>query len=283
MATDYSAVSDLNSLFAQIYEEGFFVNRQTELLTRLVKNATARTMAPRNLPKYTKHSAATVAEGEAPVKTKLVKTNAGTITPVIYHHIVPLTDERIMTDPDEARQAAAREGGMAITEKIEVDGVAKFASFTASAGAAATALSLSACAVAMTKLHAASARGVVNFVLHPYEWHNLLKEIVDLGGNPASAGNEVANEAMRQYFVSKYMGANWYLNTAIDPDDTNTIVGAAFTADAMIWDERTPLTLEAERAATVRGWDLNFVVRGGWGVNNVSNGVKLLGPCTEPS
>lgn len=285
MPTDYSTVADLNSLFNKIYQGAFFVQRQTELLPRLAANASARTMAPRQFSTYTKQTAATVAEGEAPAKTKLVLTAGTTITPVIYHHIVPLTDERIMTDEQDARRDAAKEGGEAVRDKIEKDGIAKFASFTHSTGATNAALTLEKAAIGMTKLMAAGATGQVNVVIHPYEWHNIMKNVTNIQASPTPSlsGADIVNEAMRSYFVSNVIGARWWLHNSIDPADVAKVQGGMFTADALLWDERTPLTLEASRAAAVRGWDMNFVARGGWGVPKPDFGVKLLGSGVAPS
>lgn len=281
MAT-WSDIGDLNALFAEIYEGAYFVSRQSELLPRLVETRRASTMAERNLSKVGATTTETPNEGVAPVGVTLSKTATDTIAPKIYHHQVALTDERIMTDPDDARRSAVQEAGQSVALKIEQDGVAQFSKFTASVGTTLTDLSLGAIRAGMSILMAASPVGEINIVLHPYEWDNILAELIASGNHPISS-NVVVNDAILRYSVGRALGANWYLNSAINPADAGKIAGAIFTRPSIIYDERTALTMEVQRDASIRGWMINTVVRAGWGVQKPEHGVKLLGQMATPT
>jgi hypothetical protein len=281
MAT-WSETGDLNSLFASIYEGAYFVSRQGELLPRLVNMRTANTMAPRVLKKTTKTTTEKVNEGEAPTGVKLARTSVDTITPAIYHHQFALTDEMLMTDPDGARQDAVTEIGMGIKEAIEKDGALEFANFTAEVGAIDEPLTLGKIRAGLSVLQGNSPIGDIQVVLHPFEWDSILSELIAAGNHPISS-NVLANEAMKQYFVGSWLGANWYLDNAINTAAVGKVAGAIFCRPAIVYDERTPLTLEVERNSSIRGWLVNGVVRAGWGTQKAEHGVKLLGEMATPT
>lgn len=278
----YSKISDLNSLFSQIYEGAYFVSRQSELLPRLVETRRGSTMAIRNLSKVGATTTEKPVEGVAPVGVTLAKTSTDTITPAIYHHQVALTDERIMTDPDDARRSAAQEAGLSVALKIEQDGALQFAKFTKSVGVNNASLTVAKILTGMSLLMEADPIGQLNVVLHPFAWHNILAELTTLGA-AAKTSTEMANDAMRQYFVGNWLGANWYLNTAIDKAAVAKVAGAIFTTSSIIYDERTPLTMEVQRDASIRGYMINTVVRAGWGVQKPEHGVKLIDQMSTPT
>lgn len=281
-----SKISDLNSLFANIYEGAFFVARQRELMPNLVSNASVRNMAPRVMPVYTETTAQTVAEGSAPSEGTLAKTAAGTVTPAIVHHQFVLTDERIMTDPDNARRDAVREIGFAIAKKVDTDGITPFASFTAKKGSAGSALTLANVAAAMSVLMGESVAGGINAVIHPYQWHSLLGQFTNINANPVGQVSDVANDAMREYFVSRYLGVSWYMNANISTTGTAGTAftyGAMFSPEAILYDERTPLEIEVQRIANKRSWEVNGVRRYGYAIRRDDHGVALRSNAVEPS
>jgi len=285
MAAPYSTTSELNSLFSNIFEGAFFVQRQMEMIPRLVSNASARTMAPRIFPKYTQNTAGTVAEGGTPTPGTLAKTSAGTVTPVIYHHQFQLTDERIMTDPDDARRDAARESGMAISTKIDADGVALFASYTAVKGTGGSVLTLANIAAAMAVLQHNSVPAPYYGVLHPFQWNDILNQFTSVNVNPINVTpGELANQALRDYFVSRYLAVNWFMNANIGTTGTaGTTFGAVFNPNAQVYDERTPMTMEIARDDSARAFRINTVIRAGQAIRRNEYAVKLRSRAFEPS
>jgi hypothetical protein len=278
----YSKIADLNSLFSQIYEGAYFISRQAELLPRLVEVRRSDSMADRKLTKVAATTTETPVEGVAPTGVTLSKSATDTIAPKIYHHQVALTDERIMTDPDDAMRSAAQEAGLSVAFKIEQDGATQFAKFTKSVGTIATALTVSKVLAGISLLMESDPIGTINVCIHPFEWHNILAELT-ASGAAAKTSPEMANDAMRQYFVGNWLGANWYLNNAINKADAGKIAGAIFTTPSIVYDERTPMTVEIQRDASIRGYMVNTVVRAGWGVQKPEHGVKLLGVMATPS
>ncbi len=280
-----SKVSDLNSLFSSIYEGAFFVQRQTEMIPRLVMNASARTMSPRIFPKVTQTTAGTVAEGSAPTVGTYAKTAAGTSTPVIYHHQFKLTDEMIMTDPDDARRMAVTEIGAALSAKIDSDGVGLFSGYTQVKGTGGSALTLGNVAAAMSVLQTQMAPMPIRAMIHPYQWHDLLTQMTSVNVNPVTAPlSDVANEALRTYFASRYIGVEWYLAPAIGTTGTaGTAFGAMFSPEAQVYDERTPMQMEIERDSSTRSYLVNGIIRAGQARRRPEFGVALRSRASEPS
>ena len=175
MAT--SKVSDLNSLFAEIYEDAIFVARQASVMAGLVTPYQAVGMQERNMGIYPTITAQTKAEGvDFANSTTFNKTSKMTITPAVAMAQVVYTDERAATDPDDARRDAARELGNAIATKVDEDLVDLFSSFTTNTaiGTANTALTIKKVAAGIAVLRAQHAPNPIYVTLHPYHWHPLL-------------------------------------------------------------------------------------------------------------
>lgn len=171
MATGYSQVSDLNSLFAEIYEDALFVAREQNLMTNLVTNYSARGWMVRNLGIYPEIVAESVAEGEDFANpTVFSKTSLATLTPGEVIAQVVLTDRRVETDPDDARRDASTELGDAIGTKIDKDLVGLFSSLTTGVGTANTALTIDKMAAGISILRNAKAPNPLYVVLHPFGW-----------------------------------------------------------------------------------------------------------------
>ena len=116
MTVGLSGVAELNSYFNNIYEDAVFVARDQSLATRMVRVFTdGRGDQTRSVTTYPEITPAVVAEAEdfaAP--TAFDKTLLSTLTPAEYMAQVILTDRRLETDPQNARQDAGIELGMAL-------------------------------------------------------------------------------------------------------------------------------------------------------------------------
>ena len=138
-----SKVSDLNSLFSDIFEDAIFIAREQNLMTNLVRNFSARGWMDRKLSDYPEIVAETVAEAEDfSNPTTFDKTLRATLTPAEVMAQVVLTDRRIETDPQDARRDASSELGNAIATKIDKDILGEFTNITSGVGSAGSALSI---------------------------------------------------------------------------------------------------------------------------------------------
>lgn len=277
-----TTTSDLNSLFNNVYEGSQFVYQQRRLMANLVEVRRANTFAPRVLSKYGQQTASAVSEGNSVSATSLTKTAVGTITPSRIHHMIQLTNEDIMTDPDGAERSAARVIGDAIARKEDTDLVGNFGSFTKSKGTAGSALTIGHVAAAMSVLTDQNAMGTRYAVVHPYQWHDLAVAIGQLDQAPAQAFlGDVANEAMREYYVNNFLSAQWFTNANIA--GVGTVTGAVFTEEALIYDERTSFMMNVDEDFDTESYKLHGIVRYAHGINRDESGVKLVSDGTEPA
>lgn len=278
-----SKVSSLNSLFNTIYEDALFVARDTALMASLVTPYSAQGYMNRVLSTYPQITAQDVAEGvDYSNATEWTKTASVTLTPGEKMAQAVLTDARQQTDPENARTTVSRELGLAIAEKIDTDLLGDFASFTTDKGTANTSLTIAISAAALAKLRNNKARGPFSFVLHPYGWHDIWVEL----GQPAATQSmlgDVANEALREYFVGRFLAANWYTSANISVDGSADAISAVFSRDALALDTREAPTLEPERDASLRAWELNMHAGYAHGVIRADHGIKLTHDATEPT
>lgn len=277
-----SKISDLNSLYPNIYDDTLFVARDNTLMAGLVSQAQGSTFATRYIPIYTEITAGTVSEGGTATAQQLVKGTADTITPAIVTVRVALTDERIMTDPDDAGGAIAIEGGLAIAKKVDQDLLGEFSNFSQDFGAAGSALTVKRCAAAVAYIRAQNSMSIPNMVLHPYTWYSVYNELTQNGVTTRAANAaDVVNTAMRDFYVNDYQGAQWYTSSNLGTG--TAVVNGAFVREAIVLDTRTPLQMEQARDADSRSWWYYFNMRYGTGTPRSTFGVKLTGVASVPS
>jgi hypothetical protein len=279
----YSKVSDLNSLFNDIYEDALFIAREQNIMTALVTNYSARGWMDRKVSVYPEITAETVAEAEDFANpTTFNKTVLATLTPGEIMAQVVLTDRRIETDPDDARRDASLELGNAIATKIDKDILGNFSSFSAGVGSAASSLTLDNCAAALSKLRNANAPNPIYIVLHPYGWHDVWNELGTPGEHLAFQG-DIANEALRSFFVGNWLNILWFTSSNISVDDSDDAIGAMFNPGALAFDSRKAPLMEPERDASLRAWELNMSAGYAHGVRRDGFGQKITHDATAPA
>lgn len=278
-----STVADLNGLFNLIYEDSIFVARETNLMVGLVRNFSATGYMARKFTKRPQLTAQNKPEGvDFQNPTLWDKQLAATLTPGVIFTQVILTDEDIQTDPENARTDAAQELGGAIGTKIDVDLVTLFASLTTDKGAAGAALSIAKCAAAIAVLRKNLVPNPLYFVLHPYGWYDIWVELGQPAAQKAFLG-DLANQAMRDFFVGAWLSATWFTSANISIDASDDSVSGVFNPQVMGFDTREEPTLEPERDASRKAWELNESAGYAVGVIRSAYGVKLTHDATEPA
>lgn len=279
--------SDLNSLFSDIYERAIFVAREMNLMVNLVSNYSANNFYTRHLKTRPQLTAESVTEGiDYSNAQTFGATAVGTLTPGEKIVQVVLTDIDVLNDPDGAIQDASQEMGAAIATKIDTDLVSVFGSFATDkgpgAGSAATLASVAA-AVSLLRTRHATQDGLINVVLHPYHWHDIWVLLGQPAANQAILG-DVANAALRDYFVGRWLGVNWFTSANITVDGSDDAVSGIFTQSAIAFDGRISPYLERERDASLRAWELNMVAGYAYGLGKQPTfGVKYTADASVPS
>ncbi|MCK4302624.1 MAG: hypothetical protein KAY24_00085 [Candidatus Eisenbacteria sp.] len=278
-----STVASMASLFNLIYEDTLFVAREMNVMTNLVTPYSARGWMDRKIGIYPTMTAVAVAEGvDFAAPTTFTKTLQMTLSPgeVITQAI--LTDRRVETDPEDARRDCAQEMGNAISTKIDVDIVTDIASFTTDKGAGTgVTATIATFATAVTTLRAASVPNPMYAVLHPYHWHDIWTEL----GQPAATYvllGDVANQALKDFFVGDWLNMRWWVCANIAVDATPDAVSGVFNPQALAFDSRKAPTMEPERDASLRAWELNMVAGYAHGVRRQTHGVKMTADATAP-
>ncbi len=272
-----------DTLYNTIYEDTLFAAREMNLMAALVTTYNSTGYADRVVPVYAQAVAQTVPEGvDFSTTQKFIKSAKATFTPseVMAQYI--LTDRMASTDPDNARAAAARELGGAVAEKIDTDLLSVFSTFTKGKGTAGSALTIAQCAAALAVIFNNKGKGRASFVLHNYQWYDIWQEL----GQPATTRSflgEVANQALRDYFVGDFLAADWYTSSNISVNASDDAYGAVFTRDALALDVRDAVSLRPERDESLRATELNVHTGYAYGKLWDEHGAYLLSDATEPA
>lgn len=276
-------VADLNGLYNLIYEDALFVAREANLMVGLVRNFSATGYMARKLGIRPQITAMDKPEGvDFQNATKFGKDLKATLTPKVIMAQALLTDEDVQTDPDDARMDASQELGGSIATKIDEDLVKLFGSLTKEKAAAGAALSISKCAAGVSVLRQAKAPNPLYFVLHPYGWHDVWTEL----GQPASQKaflGDLANEALRSFFVGSWLAATWFTSANIDIDASDDAISGLFNPQSLGFDTRENPTLEPERDASRKATELNMSAGYAVGIIRDEYAVKLTHDATEPT
>lgn len=257
-----TTTADLNSLYNQIYERALFVLRETNLMVNLVSNYSANNFYTRNITTRPTLTVETGTEGvDYSNAQSFGKTLVGSLTPQERIAQVAITDIELMNDPDPTVQDASQELGAAMAQKIDKDLLGVFSSFTTDvgpgAGATATIAKVAA-GIAILKNRFANQDGPINVVLSPYQFWPIWKLLGQPLSNQALLG-DLANQALRDYFVGNWIDARWFTTGNITIDANDDAVGGIFTQSAIAFDSRIAPYFEMQRDASLRAVEINFV------------------------
>ncbi len=278
-----TTVSDLNSLYNLIYDDALFVARESNIMTGLVRNFSASGYMARKVSIRPQITAQVKAEGiDFQNPTTFGRTVKATLTPAVVMAQAILTDEDVQTDPDNARQDAAQELGLAIATKIDVDLVTLFQSFTETKSSGSSAITIAEVAAAISVLRYNSSPNPLYVVMHPYGWYDIWVEL----GQPASQKaflGDVANEALNSFFVGNWMSATWFTSANIPTYSTADAYSAVFNPQALGFDSREAPTMEPERDASRKATELNMSAGYAVGIIRQEFGAALIHDITEPT
>jgi hypothetical protein len=282
-----TTTADLNSLYNQIYERAVFVLREVNLMVNLVSNYSANSFYTRNLTTRPTLSVETINEGVDYAGAQAFgKTLVGSLTPQERIAQVIITDIELMNDPDPTMQDASQELGVAMANQIDKDLIGVFASLTGDAGPGAgqnATIATVASGISQLQKVFANTDGVINVVLHPYQWYDIWKLLGQPSANQAFLG-EAANQAVRDYFVGSFINARWFTSANITPDASDDAIGAIFTQSAIAFDSRIAPYMETERDASLRATEMNFVAGYAVGLGKRPTfGIKYTADAATPS
>jgi hypothetical protein len=276
MTTGASRVTDLNSYFANLYEDAVFAVRDSGLAPRLVTVfRDGQGDQTRTLSEYPEISFQTVAETEDYSNpTRMTKTALSTLTPGEVAAQTLITDRRIETDPDNARADAATELGLAASKKIDTDIFGNFSSLTGgTVGASGSACNWGYFFAGIDILRANNVPGPYVAVMHPYHWH-YLAESAAVSATVTNAP-EFQDEVMLRWWLQRAAGVDIFFSANCPTSGTDAY-SAIFNPRALAFDLRRDFRLEPERDASARAWELTATMLYAHGVWRPLWGVQLI-------
>ena len=283
MTVGYSRVTDLNSYFANIYEDAVFSLREQTLGVRLVRTFTdGRGDQTRTLTSYPTVTPVEVAETEdfaAP--TRFDKSLLATLTPIEEMAQIILTDRRIETDPQNAAMDASTELGAGLANSVDSNILGNFNSLTGgTVGATGSTMTWGYFFAAASIMRKNKVPRPWYAVLHPYHYHYMAESAAT--GATVTNAPQFQDEVMRQFYVGTIAGVDIFISGNCEESGTDAY-SAIFNPSAMAFDLRRDYRIERERDASKRAWELNATMLYAHGVWRPTWGVQILADASTVS
>lgn len=284
MTTGNTRYADISSLVVDVYEAAFMTLHEQNLLLPTVTRMSGGGMQPRKSTTYGTLNARAAAEGEDITPTNFARSAAQTLTPSRVADQVLVTDERIMTDPENVRADAAMELAATFADSVDTAISGDFASLTGGTiGTTSGTITLTSVSRAVATLRNLKVPGPYYCVLHPYQWQRIFEGVT--AGSSVSFGVAPGfqDRLVQNYFTTPLLGGVIFVINANLTVSSNAATGALYNPMALAYDERDPFTIEPQRDASRGAWELNANLRYAHGVWRPTFGVQLVGLATMPS
>jgi hypothetical protein len=224
-----------------------------------------------------------VAETDDVVAQEYGRSAKATLTPAEAAASAFISDQRVESDDQGIVGDTARELGIGLAQKIEIDLLGNFSSLTGgTVGAAGSVLTWGHVLAAQSRLRAANAPMPYVCTLHPYQWHDLATTLSVANSSQVNAPG-LQDSLVRNFFMGNAYGIDFFVTSNISIDGSDDAFGAMFARDAMAFDVRRAPRLESERDASRRGLELVMSTIYAHGTWRPEWGVSILSDATAPS
>ncbi len=236
------------------------------------------------IPKFGAVTASALTEGVDMTTPQALTTSKVTITPGEVGAQIVVTDRALRTAQEDMARAAGRVLGDAIASKLDTDLLGLLDGFGTSLGSASTSLTMGHLRAAVSRLHGASepAPGPYRAVLHPYQAHDLAKDISPTGTYPIPSG--ISQTVLENHWVARAFGVDVFQagNLPVDTGD-NSAKGGVFSKEALVLVMFQDWAVERQRDASLRAWELNVVADYGYGEYEDAWGVEMHFDAAAPT
>lgn len=268
-----TTTSTLDDLFVNIVAQARYTAEEQSLLRGLVTmydigNQKGKTV---QVPKYPAITAASLTEG-TDMDSTAVSTSSVTITVGEVGAQVLLTDLAAMGSGNPAQELGTVLGN-AIATKMDKDIIALFDGFSTSLGSTTTEMTIAYLFQAAATLRANKVTGRLAGVFHPYQIYPVKSALTNTFANPA--GGDLQNEAMRTGYVGTIAGIDIYESANLTVDGSGDTKGAVFAPQAIALAMKKEFTIEPQRDASNRAWELNATATYGVGELDDTFGVEM--------
>ena len=295
MSAGTATWSDISGTANQIKMDALAVARQASVLLPTVTILSATGMNLRQIDQWNSLAFSTHTEEVDEASTDFSKSALSTLTPYNYHCRADLTDERLASDWENVRAAAALELGGAAADHIDesISDLFSTAIWTggtigpADAGTAASGtITWRAITKALALLQAQNppAGAPVYCSLHPYQWEVLLSSNSIAAATVAVApGYQDRMVSAGGFFrIPQFVGVTFVIANCIDVAST-AAYGLMYVPQAIAIDTRKVFDIEPQRDASKQAWELNASMWYACGKYNPKWGVLLRHNASTPS
>lgn len=268
-----TTTSTLDDLFVNIVAQARFTAEEQSLMRGLVTMYDIGNQAGKTIqvPKYPAITAAGLTEG-TDMDSTAVSTSSVTITVGEVGAQVLLTDMAAMGAGNPAQELGVVLGN-AIATKMDKDIIALFDGFSTSLGSTTTEMTIAYLFQAAATLRANKATGRLVGVFHPYQIYPVKSALTNTFANPA--GGDLQNEAMRTGYIGTIAGIDIYESANLTIDGSGDAKGAVFAPQAIALAMKKDFTIEPQRDASNRAWELNATATYGVGELDDTFGVEM--------
>lgn len=291
-----TGLSDLGDTIPTILGKATLTRMNTAVMRGLAWNYTASKGTTTNIPYFDAVTANALTEKVDMVASEsLVDTNVQ-ITPSEVGLKIILTDDVIEDDNENLKMIAGKVMGDAYEKKVDQDGLTQFAS-------AASANVLGGSGTTLTMGHIAAGRGILTgwsgaggpapapyaCVIHPYTEVDIVDVITPIVPNTGTVGVQAANlyeQVLRDYSVGRLFGMPIIVDGNQAPDGSNNVKYGIFSSGeggGMVYVEKRAPQIVPDIDPSLRGVELNYVGRYGWGIYHSGWIVELYNDASVPS
>jgi len=291
-------LTDLQDTIPTIIEEALFTQQFKAIMRALCWSIKKGKGTNVNVPYFGEVTAAQLTEGvDMTADQKMVDTNVQIVPYEVGLKII-LSDNVIEDDNEDLKRAAGVLLGDGFEKKRDQDLLALLDNATTSLAASANALTMGHIAAARATLlgnpttSGGPAPTPFACVIHPFQELDLVDILTPLmptsagsTGYNQSPGNEMENDVLRNYSIGRLFGIP-IISDGNMAKTAEAAKGGVFSTGkrgALIYVSAREPTIEPERDASFRGWELNYVGR--YGVGNYLNGwtVELFADAAVPA
>ena len=287
MAT-LNTYSQVSSIAQAMQEDATLIARTTPLMTALV--SVFNDMGGGNERKfyeYSDNSADSIGESDDLTSTAFEPSLLATLTPGEIGKQYFVTDKRAASElPEQIISAGAADLGAMAADKIESDLLGDIQSFTAGTiGASGTTLTWGHCLAAIAQARNALKNQTIPLVmvLHEYQWFDVAKAASIAADTSLAQAPQFSNDITLNYYRGRAANTAIFVTANSGMVSGTDAYGGVFPRNAIAYDVRRDIRVEAERDASRRGTEYNMSALYAHGVWQAKYGVQIVSDITAPT
>lgn len=290
-----TTIADLQDTIPVIISEAKFIQQFKAVMRGLVWNIRKGNGSTVNIPYFEQVVANDLTEGIDMTGSETMEDINVQVTPAEVGLKIILTDSVVEDDQEDLKRAAGRLMGDGYELKRDVDLIGQFASASSTVASTGQTLTMGNLAagraiLAGNKISAGGpAKTPYVAVIHPFQELDIvdvITPVLPVANTLNTTGTALTDEILRNYSIGRLFGMPIVLDGNIvitsDPDARGGIFPMGM-GDGIIYVSAREPTVEPERDASLRAWELNYVGRYGVGIYRNGHVVGILSDATSPA